>query len=145
MTEEIIKAVCKAIYEEFGSEDTLYSEAVEQNMKTPCFFVLCAAPELNRFLGNRYFKKTPVVIQYFPLETAKPKTECENIAERLFLLLDQIPFEDSFINGTDLNAKIVDGVLNFFVDYNMFVHKVKAPKDKMKSLTMTSEVRDDKQ
>ena len=134
MTGDIIKAVCAAIYGEFGEGYTLYTEAVEQNALTPCFFVICTQTEIHPYLENRYYKRIPLVIQYLPENTENYRSECQEAAERLFLTLDQIPFEDGYINGTGMKAEIVDGVLNLYVDYDMFVYKQEAAAPRMEKL-----------
>ena len=40
MTEEIIAAIASALAGEFGEGYTVYGEAVEQNLQTPCFLSL---------------------------------------------------------------------------------------------------------
>ena len=38
--------------------------------------------------------------------------------------LELIPVLDAVLRGTEMNYEMVDGVLNFFVNYNCFVYKV---------------------
>ena len=141
MTEDIIEAVCAAIYTEFGEGYELYTEAVAQNMQTPCFFVMSINPKLERFLGNRYLRHTPIAVQYFPSDEQNARSECEAAAEKLFLILDQIPFDNGYINGTQVSSEIADGILNFFITYDFFVNRQEAAKPVMRNLTTTQEVR----
>ena len=137
MTEDIIKAVCTAIYGEFGEGYTLYTEAVAQDAAVPCFFVICTQSRLNRVMGDLYHKETPLVIQYLPEDTENYRSECEDVSERLFLTLDQIPFKGGYINGTELRAEIIDGVLNFFVNYDMNVIKQTPSAPRMEKISNT--------
>ena len=40
-----------------------------------------------------------------------------------------------------MNGEIVDGVLNFFVNYNMFVYKVEVPADNMEVLGIETDAK----
>lgn len=37
MTNDIISAICKALYQVFGAEYKIYKESVEQGLEEPCF------------------------------------------------------------------------------------------------------------
>lgn len=140
MTEDIIKAICAAIYSEFGEEYTIYTEAVAQDVQTPCFFVICTQPKLNRYMDNEYYQEIPVVVQYLPENTDNYRCECNDVFEQLSLNLDTISFEDSCVHGTDTRGEIIDGVLNFFVDYNMMVYKSTEPKTTMRKFSSHTNV-----
>lgn len=140
MTEDIIKAVCAAIYSEFGEEYTIYTEAAAQNTQVPCFFVICTQPKLNRYMDNEYYQEIPIVVQYLPQNTENYRSECEDAFERLSLNLDTISFEDSCVHGTDTRGEIIDGVLNFFVNYDMMVYKNTEPKAPMRKFSSHTNV-----
>jgi hypothetical protein len=80
-------------------------------------------------------------VQYFPSDEQSARSECEAAAEKLFLILDQIPFDNGYINGTQVNSEIRDGILNFFITYDFFVNRQEAAKPVMRNLTTTQEVR----
>lgn len=141
MTEDIIKAVCAAIYSEFGEGYTIYTEAVAQNAQVPCFFVICTQPKLNHWMCSEYYQEIPIVVQYLPQNTENYRSECEDVFERLSLNLDTISFEDSCVHGTDTRGEIIDGVLNFYVDYEMMVYKNTEPKARMEKISFTQELK----
>lgn len=141
MTEDIIKAVCAAIYSQFGNGYTIYTEAVAQDAQTPCFFVICTQPKLNRYMSDEYYQEIPIVVQYLPQNTENYRSECEDVFERLSLNLDTISFEGSCVHGADTHGEIIDGVLNFFVDYNMMVYKNTEPKARMEKISFTQELK----
>lgn len=124
MIQRIIKAVSIAINSEFGGKYRIYPEAVTQGLKQPCFFVLALKPTQSVFLGRRYHMSTPLVIQYIPQDSRK-QNECTEVAERLADCLEYVtcPGEDKPIEGTGMNWEIVDGVLNFFVYYDLYLIK----------------------
>lgn len=124
MINEIIEAISVALYKEFGEEYEIYMEEIEQDLKEPCFFIFCLNPATKPCLGKRYFKSNPFCIQYFPKSEEKQR-ECNGIAERMYNCLEYIYISDSENPnmGRKMNYEVVDGVLNFFVDYDFFVIK----------------------
>lgn len=121
MTEEIIAAIASALAGEFGEGYTVYGEAVEQNLQTPCFFVFCASEGNRIYRPGRYRRDNLFAIQYLPQSREEPRSECESVAERLFLCLELVQLADGPLRGTGMRGEIVDGVLHFFVSYNMFL------------------------
>ena len=63
------------------------------------------------------------MIQYFPESEYDANMECMDTAEKMFWCLEQIKIGNKPIRGYNMNYEIVDGILNFTVDYNFFVHK----------------------
>jgi len=126
MIKKIIDGILAALSEEFGDEYTLYTESVMQGMKEPCFFVFCINPTNRLFLGKRYFRENQFCIQYFPADKDRAKEECNAVAERLFSCLEYITVTGDLVRGTKMKYEVVDGVLNFFVNYDLFVYKVAA-------------------
>ena len=49
--------------------------------------------------------------------------ECHAAAERLEFCLEWITVTGDLVHGTKMKYEIVDGVLNFFVNYDMFVYR----------------------
>ena len=64
-------------------------------------------------------------INYFPLEINKKNKECHDIAERLYECLEWLDVGDNLLRGIGLKHDILDGVLNFYVNYNSFEYKPK--------------------
>ncbi len=125
MINKIINGICKAINAEFGDEYEIHTESIEQGLKEPCFSIMCINPTNNLFRQNRYFRKNQFCIHYFP-STEDEKEECQEVTERLYDCLEYIEIdEETKTMGTDMNTKFSDGVLNFFVNYDMYVKKDK--------------------
>lgn len=118
MINSIIDAISVTLNAEFGDDYNIYTESIEQGLKEPCFFVQCINPTSERFLGNKYKRTNQFCIQYFPSSEDK-YNECMSVTERLFLALDRV---DDWL-ASKMNSEIVDGVLNFFVNYDGFVYK----------------------
>ena len=123
MINSIIEGISISLNAEFGDNYTTYTESVEQGLKEPCFFVFCINPTNRVFLGKRYFKTNQMCIQYFPVDKDRKKEECNAVSERLFDCLEYITVSGDLVRGTKMNAEIVDGVLNFFVNYDFYVYK----------------------
>ncbi len=123
MTNSIIKAIAAKLNAQFGSGYNIYTEQVEQGLLEPCFFVLSINHTDQLFLGNRYFRQNAFCIHYCPVSKDQPKEECNAVAEKLFPCLEYINADGVSIRGTKKYYEITDGILNFFVNYDSFVHK----------------------
>lgn len=124
MINSIIESISISLNAEFGDDYTTYTESVEQGLNEPCFFLFCLNPTNRVFLGNRYFRENQFCIQYFPADKIKAKEECNAVAERLFSCLEYITVSGDLVRGNKMKYEVVDGVLNFFVNYDLFVYKV---------------------
>lgn len=124
MINSIIEAISISLNEEFGDGYETHMEEIKQGLKEPCFFITCLNPTTELFLGKRYFRTNQFCIQYFP-ETNEKQRECNGVAERMLQCLEYITIydEDKPIMGTKMKYEVVDGVLNFFVNYDCFVRK----------------------
>lgn len=127
MINSIIESTSISLNAEFGEGYTNYTESVEQGLTEPCFFIFCLNPENRQFLGRRYFRETPMCIQYFPADKDHAKEECNAVMERLFSCLEYITVNGDLMRGTKMKGEVVDGVLNFFVNYDFFFCKAADP------------------
>ena len=124
MINKIIDGISVAIGSEFGEPCEIYTESIEQGFTEPCFSILCLNPTIEQFLGERYFRTNQFCIHYFP-SSGEKRSECLSVMEKLMTTLETIIVGGDLIRGTKMNGEIVDGVLNFFVNYDMFVYKKK--------------------
>ena len=123
MINEIIAGISTTLDTAF-EECEIYGEEIKQGLEEPCFFVKCMNPTKKLFLGKRYFRKNSFVVQYFPKSKHSPNAECYEVGEELMQCLEYIPVLDAMLRGTAMNYEVIDGVLNFFVNYDCFVYKV---------------------
>lgn len=123
MINSIIESISIALNAEFGDDYRIYTESVEQGLHEPCFFVFCLNPSSELFLGKRYFRRNNFCIQYFPENADCAKEECSKTAERLYLCLEWLDVCGDITRGTEMKYEISDGVMSFFVNYDMFVYK----------------------
>lgn len=138
MINSIMDAISIALNSEFGYEN--HVEEIEQDLKEPCFFIQCINPTTELFLGKRYFRSNQFCIQYFP-ESKKKQRECNAVAERMIDCLEYITVDGDKMRGTKMKHKVVDDVLNFFLNYDCFVYKVEsvAPMESLQSNTNMKE------
>lgn len=136
---KIIDSISIAINDYFGDDYEIYTENVEQGLKEPCFSIIALNPTNNLFRGNKYFRRNQFCIQYFP-STSDKKYECNEIVEDLYDCLEVIKLMDSnkTIRGTKMNGEIIDGVLNFFINYDMYVYKLEEKKEVMEDLKLNN-------
>lgn len=142
MINAIIEAVSVSLNKEFGDGYEIYMEEIEQGLKEPCFFIFCLNPTYNLSLGKRYFRTNPFCIQYFPAGKKKQR-ECNGVAERMYECLEYIKTagDSKPIRGTKMKHEVVDGILNFFVNYDCFVYKMEQQTE-MGSLEASTRVKE---
>ncbi|WP_392462360.1 DUF6838 family protein [Streptococcus parasuis] len=140
MINKIIDAISISLNSAFGDGYEIYTESIEQGLQEPCFSVFCLNPTNNLFRNNKYFRNNQFCIQYFP-STDEPKAECNTVLEKLFDCMELITVNGDLTRGSRMNGEVVDGVLNFFINYNMFVYKVEVPADKMEVLGIETDAK----
>lgn len=142
MINSIIEAISISLNEEFGDGYETHMEEIKQGLKEPCFFITCLNPTTELFLGKRYFRTNQFCIQYFP-ETNEKQRECNGVAERMLQCLEYITIygDDKPIMGTKMKYEVVDGVLNFFVNYDCFIRKTEQ-QTPMESLQASTSVKE---
>ena len=144
MLNKIIIGISQALDAEFNSENEgyiIHTENVEQGLEEPCFFIFSLKPSSKQLVGNRYERKYPFDIHFFPdtelvdgISTIN--NQLNEVTERLFTALEYITVDNGLVRGTSINAEKVDDVLHFFINFNMIVKKETEPIDTMGSLTI---------
>ena len=140
MINKIIDGISVAINSEFGDSYETYTESIEQGLVEPCFSILCLNPTINQVLGKRYFRENQFCIHYFPSSDEK-RSECYEVTERLMNALEFITVDGDLCNGTDMHVEVVDNVLSFFVNYNMYVYKEKVAEPTMETVSYNGNVK----
>lgn len=137
MINALIKGISKALDAEFGDDYEIHMEEIKQGLKGSCFFIQCINPANDLFLGRRYFRTNQFCIQYFP-KSNKKESECNSVLVRMFECLEYITVEGDLMRGNAMHGEVVDGVLNFFINFDCFVYKLpsdETPMGDMKSNT----------
>lgn len=134
MINKIIDGISVAINSEFGDPYEIYTESIEQGLTEPCFSILCLNPTIDQKLGNRYFRTNQFCVHYFPSSDEK-RSECHSVLERLMDALEIITVNGDLCRGTGMHGEVVDNVLSFFVNYDMYVYKDEAAEPAMENVT----------
>lgn len=140
MINAIIEAVSRALKDEFGSRYKIHMEEKQQDLQEPCFFISCINPTNVLFLKKRYFRQNQICVQYFP-ETKKKNMECHETAERLFVCLEYLTVEGVSVRGTKMKYEVIDGILHFFVNYDLFVCRAAEPEDTIEEVSYGASVK----
>lgn len=122
MVNKIIDRIAFAIYNAFGEDYEIYTESMEQGLTEPCFSILCLKHDEKRLLKNRYRMDNLFCIHYFPRKDNK-NAECNDVAMRLFEILEYIDFEGMRIRGLKMEDEYIDGILHFYVNYEFYTVK----------------------
>lgn len=128
MISGIVAGIAKALNTEFQDNVTIYDESIEQDFKEPCFLISTIKAAESKVLNRRYKFSQSFVIQYFPKSKKNANEEMYRVADKMMGALEYIEQlgtgEKTILRGKDRDYKIVDGILNFFVDYNFFAYAV---------------------
>lgn len=138
---QIAEAISMALYTEFGEDYHIYVESVMQGLSEPCFFISCIHSEGGIFRGNRHARKNQFCIQYFPRDELRANGECTSVADRLFLCLKRLHVNEIWIMGRKMNCEVSDGLLHFFVHYDVFLDEVSERIPAMEDLKRESNVK----
>lgn len=124
MVKDILDGISIKLNQVFGSGYEIYGDTdVVQGLETPCFFIAVLQPSQKQMIGKRYFRQYPFDIQYFP-SSEGDNAECLEVADNLLDALELIQLVNGDeLRGTAMNYEIVDKVLHFRVNFNLFVRK----------------------
>lgn len=136
MINDIIKGVAKAIRNEFD-DLRIYTEELKQGLKEPCFFISTLNPQMKQVLGKRYIISCQVMVQYI---TEGGKAECNDVAMRLFDVLELITVSGDLVRGKNMSYEVSDGILSFNISYDIFVYKTDETKDYIETIEQRTEV-----
>lgn len=124
MVPEIMDGISLALKRAFGDDVEIYfSNDGQEGLKEPCFVLSVKRSSRTKRIGNRYRQRNSFRLAYHP--AGKPgDAEMMDVAERLLDALEFIRLADGdLIHGTSMAYRIVDGVLRFSVDFNLFLKK----------------------
>ena len=120
MFSNIVDGISIKLNSIFGDGYEIYSEDVEQGLTEPCFFIKSLPVQNRRLLGKRKQRTYSFVITYFPKNN---NAEMQDVAEKLLDGLEYIILiTGEIIRGHSLEAEIVDGLLQFSVQYVVFLN-----------------------
>ena len=124
MIDLIMDGISTKLHDVFGDGCEIYGDTdVVQGLKEPCFFIAVLNPSQTPRLGKRCQRRHPFNVQYFPA-TAGDNTELQAVASECFDALEYIILPNGeMLRGSQMSYEIVDGVLHFRVNYDVFLNK----------------------
>ncbi len=111
MINDVVSAVCGAIFGEFGAGYEIYDESIEQGLNEPCFFVRCVTPFFLQELKGRSTNTFDIVIKYFPESENDAYKEINDVIERLYACLKHVNYNGLVIEASDISTDVIDRVL----------------------------------
>lgn len=119
--EHITGAVCRAIKADFP-DVPIYREAIDQDIKEPCFFVWNSGTETAPVIWPKYKETHHIEVRYYPPDRNTQQREAMDTGARLLETLRQITIksqrqESLPIHATECTRKTVDDALVFSVNY----------------------------
>ncbi|KGI42509.1 phage tail terminator family protein [Clostridium tetani] len=112
---------------------TIYNEEIKQGFGEPCFFIKVLNSAQDKELNIRYKKNVYFDIHYFS-DKEDINSDCNNMADRLYDLLEYIQVGNSLYRSTNMTHEVIDGVLHFFSQFNYHVIKEIEKTPKMEKL-----------
>lgn len=134
MINKIIIGMSQALNEEFGDSYSIYTESIEQDLNAPCFLITNVVHTHDAKLGNRYQDNNSFMVQYFPKSDTDYFSEINGVVGRLEDVIEWITVDSSKVHGMNMTSNVVDGVLNFQVDYNVRILKTTQESERMNNL-----------
>ena len=112
---------------------SVYTNNVDQKLRPPCFLVELINSDTKNYLGLRHDCINAFDIIHFSNDK---KEILYAVGEKLTVGMEWITLSDkSKLHGTNMHYEIIDGVLHFFVNYNLGVNLILPDEnEKMKDL-----------
>ncbi|SEN80253.1 hypothetical protein SAMN05216454_11423 [Peptostreptococcus russellii] len=137
MIEKYIDAISVQLDKYLNIENIYVNEQL-QDFETPCFIIHVISSMKNLMLNTRQRRVYPFDIVYMA-EDSKDIDTLYTMGDFLYELLDMLEIDEELVRGIDLEYKIVDNALHFFVTYPMLLDYEKT-EEKMSSLQQKTEV-----
>ena len=143
MVNDVLDGISNALYKVFEGVE-IRTEGLEQGFVAPSFFVDIVSTMDTPLLGNRAFRTMEFDVSYFPESETELNNECEKVASQLYGALRFIDLLDGTkLRGLELNHKVVDDVLHFFVKYKPIVYYIAEIPEKQGEIDVSVEVKHD--
>lgn len=100
---------------------SIYNERAE-NVKSPAFIINMIQNSFDKKVGNLYQNEVHYQIVYIEKEDRNYTTDyetCQKIAFKLYNILELIEVKGKKIKGYDMNYRVQDNTLMFFVSFKV--------------------------
>lgn len=139
----MLSAVTKAVKKRFP-DIKIAKERLEQKAGQEFFFISEINREQNPDFGNAHNRYYFFDIRYHPDDKSHSQnTKIAEVSEGLYECLTYIETDDQPAKATRLYAEPKDGVLHFFVDYFIRVHRTSPQLPDMQELDVKEHLKED--
>jgi len=137
---DVRRAIMLALKNNFPNAK-IYGEEIREGFIAPCFFVKVLEPTETQMLGTRYLREYPFDVHYFPRQENNNE-EMNDIADQLFRVLEYVTLANGdLLHGIKMYYEIVDGVLHFFVTFNVSLRIIETI-DSMGDITIIEKLKE---
>lgn len=142
MINEIIHGITLKLCQAFGDGVRVYSESSGQELKKPYLLVTALNPSRVNMIGRRSLRRHPFEILYYPAVQGS-NNELQSMATNLYDALESIIIEGGdLIYGTKMNHTTIEGILHFYVNFDVFVKKVVTSEAQMEVMNLEADVKE---
>lgn len=120
MLNDIVNGITVRLHELFGDTGCeIYTDDMEQDIAEKCFFVNALEISQANALGPRKYRGHSFNLTYI---SKAGKSDLNDVRDKLLQGMELIALKDgSLMRGFGMRGEIVDGVLQFFVEYNVYI------------------------
>jgi len=138
---KVLDGISKKIFSVFGDSYSISTDDIPQNFEKPAFFIKVLNDNEKHYRGRRYSSNKSFVIYGFSANDSEE--ELYEMGESLYNL-EYIELEDgSLLRGINRSFRVENKTLIFLVDYNTFVYKQGNDDEKMQTIYINEEVKNE--
>jgi hypothetical protein len=141
MLNETTIGIAQKLNQVFGDGYEIHIDEIGQGLKEPCFLIVNLKGGQEQEIGTLYNRDQSFDIHYFPKDKKKITREVNDIADTLNMELEYITVGGNLVRGTEMKHETVNGVLHFFVNYDIRVRKVVEPDEFMGTIKINEGVK----
>lgn len=142
MIDEIMDVVIRRLNELFPGY-SIDTDGVKQSPEAPYFSVNLLELSRKPMLGGRFFQQNRFCIRFFP-DASQGNQDLYRVLGVLMDGLEYITLQDgSILHGTGQSSRMEAEILNYFVNYNLFLTRREEPAELMGSVEVKGEVVDE--
>ena len=139
MLNDVINGIAVQLDTLFGY--TVYIDSVKQDLAAPCFLIKAVTTSQEQEVDRFYKRQQKFDVMYFPQNTEDPTREIETVTDALWMGLEYINMGSDIVRGAKMHTEVADGVLHFFVNYDIRVEKERPTTDLMRILNQKESVK----
>lgn len=132
MLNEVINGIAMQLDILFGYK--VYVDSIKQDLENPCFLIKAVATSQEQEVDRFYKRQQKFDVLYFPQDMENTTREIKRVIDELLLGLEYIKMGNDTIRGSKMHCEVVDGILHFFVNYDIRVEKPRPVSEYMGTL-----------